>query len=84
MSPRRKLKLFVYRYILKNRTPFTHLVKNFASLLTVVKALSLKIPKSQNQNVFSFFRSHKLHLLSLLDLFTDKNDIRPHPSMYFN
>ena len=45
---------FVY-LILKNRTPLTYLVKTFASLLTAVKALSLKTAKSQNQNVFSFF-----------------------------
>ena len=75
---------FVY-LILKNRTPLTYLVKTFASLLTAVKALSLKIAKSQNQNVFSFFfYSHKFHLFALLDLFTSKNDIRLYPSICFN
>ena len=48
-----------------------------------MNALSLKIAKSQNQNVFSFFHSRKLHLFALLDLFTAKNDIRLYPSINF-
>ena len=39
--------------------------------------------KSQNLNVFSTFHCHKLHLIALLDLFTDPNDRFPYSSVIF-
>ena len=42
---------FMYHFL--REKPFTFLDKNFASLLTAVKVLSLNMNKLQNQNVSS-------------------------------
>ena len=56
---------------------------NFASLLTAVMHCLLNRNQSQQNNVFSTFLSHKIHLLALFGPFTDP-DRFPYPFIHFN
>lgn len=56
-------------YTLKNGTPLTYLVENFAFLLPSVNALSLRYELIKKQSVSSFSQP-KSALLALLGLFT--------------
>ena len=57
---------FVYRLLLTNGTPFTYLVQNFASLLTVVNALLFKQESiTKIERFLDFRKSHKIYLLAL-------------------
>ena len=48
------------------------------------KCTVLKVWINHKTRMFSrLFHSHKMHLLALLGLFTDQNDIFPYPSIYF-
>ena len=71
---------FVY-LLLTNGTPFTHLVQNFAPLLTAVNALSFKQESITKIEHFLDLKSHKIHLLALLGPFTDSNDRFPYTSL---
>ena len=54
-----------------------------SSLLTAVNALSFKIWIYHNTKTFSrLFHRHKMHLLALLGLFTDRNDKFPYSFIY--
>ena len=57
---------FIYRLLLTNGTPFTYLVQNFASLLTVVNALLFKQESiTKIERFLDFRKSHKIYLLAL-------------------
>ena len=78
--------LFHIPFFDRKGTPFTYLVKNFASVFTAVNTLSLiknNMKKSQNQNVFSTFQSHKMHVIPFEPV-TNRNDRCPYPFIYFN
>ena len=61
-----KVFLFVYPLLTNFISSFSYLVYNLSSLLTAVNAMSLKLEKSQNQNVSSTFSQRKMRLLALL------------------
>ena len=74
---------YVY-LLLTNGTPFTYLVSNFVSLLTVVNALSFKKKSIRKIERFLDFFKPKIHLLALLGPFTDPDDRFPYPFIHFN
>ena len=60
--------------LLKNGTPFTYLVQNFAIILTAVNALFAVINKPRTGAFSGLFHSREMNLLALLSHFTDRND----------
>ena len=78
---------FVYRLLLTNGTPFTYLVQNFASLLTVVNALLFKQESITKIECFLDFIKPQNLSVSPLGPFTDPNDryfnkYNPYPFIY--
>ena len=71
---------FVFRW-LTNDTPFTYLV--FLSLSHTYKFAVFKMWINHKTRKFSrLFHSHKIHLLILLSIFTDRFDRFPFPFIY--
>ena len=77
-------RIYIYIYLLlTNGTPFTYLVQNSASLLTLSYHLNHK-----TRRFLDFFSALKMNLLSLLDLLgpfliTNRNDRFFYPFIYF-
>ena len=72
--------------LLTNGIPFTYLIKNFASLSTAVNALSSKtwINPHKTRTFSRLFHRDKMHLVTLLCPFTDRNNRFPYPFIFFN
>ena len=79
-----RIYIYIYIYLLlTNGTPFTYLLQNSASLLTLSYHL-----KHKTRRFLDFFSALKINLLSLLDLFgpfliIDQNDRFPYTFIYF-
>ena len=69
---------------LTNGTPYTYLVYNLLSPFTAAKSTLLKWINPKPERFLNFFYSHKMPLLVLLGLFTDRNDRISYPFIYFN
>ena len=75
-----------FLYMIYNGTPFTYLVKNFASTLTALNALHVfqRWITHISRKYSCLFHIHKVHLLALLGPFTDQNGRFLHLFIYFN